>query len=116
MGALRYESDRGANHALHVDDTWLWGERIIGISLRGEAVFTFYEPQSGTMVRVPLPRRSAYVLSGNVRYDWQHGIMAEDIEGERIALTFRELTPEVVVSELGQVALARATQTAEPPC
>jgi len=57
--ALRYDSDRGANHALHVDDTWLWGERIIGVSLGSAAVFTFYEPQSQTAVRVPLPRRSA---------------------------------------------------------
>ena len=34
----QYDSERGANHALHVDDTWLWGERIIGVCLGSESV------------------------------------------------------------------------------
>lgn len=113
--SLLYDPDEGANHALHVDDVWLWGERIVGVSLRGAATFTFYDPVGQIEVRVPLPRRSAYVLSGAVRFKWQHGILDGDIESPRVALTFRELTPEIAATEQGQVALARAQGLATAP-
>merc|ERR1719221_1781711 len=101
--ALEYSAARSANHAFHIDDTWLWGERIIGVSLRSSTVITFYEPCSRTALRVSVPNRSAYVLSSNVRYAWQHGILADDIDDVRIALTFRELEPELAATEVGQL-------------
>ncbi|CAJ1361910.1 unnamed protein product [Effrenium voratum] len=33
--SLWYDTLRGASHALHVDDLWLWGDRILGISPLG---------------------------------------------------------------------------------
>lgn len=66
------------------------------------------------MVRVPLPRRSAYVMTGRARYDWQHGIFAEDIDESRVALTYRELTPELVATDLGREALAMAKLVVTP--
>lgn len=113
--ALRYDSDRGANHALHTDDRWLWGDRIVGVSLRSSSAFTFYEPSSQLCLRVPLPQRSAYVLSGMVRSEWQHGILAEDIQDVRIVLTFRELTTELISTDVGQTILERARGIVEPP-
>lgn len=111
---LSYRRELQSNHDLHVDDTWLWGDRIVGVSLLGAAVFSFFDPTSGTMVRVPLPRRSAYVMTGRARYDWQHGIFAEDIDESRVALTYRELTPELVATDLGREALAMAKLVVTP--
>ena len=36
------------------------------------------------------------------------GILAEDISGPRVAITYRELTPEIATSEAGRMALDRA--------
>jgi len=108
--SLWYDAERGASHALHVDDLWLWGERILGISLQSASIFTFFEPKHEICVRVPLPRRSAYLINGKVRVDWQHGILAEDITGPRVAITYRELTPEITATEIGRMALERARQ------
>ncbi|CAE8667278.1 unnamed protein product, partial [Polarella glacialis] len=113
--SLWYDLDRGASHALHVDDVWLWGERIIGVTLQSPSVFTFYHPGTQVAVRVPLGRRSAYLISGRARFDWQHGILAEDIVGPRIAMTFRELTPELAETDMGQLVLQRAKGCAVPP-
>lgn len=44
-------------------------------------------------VAVPLPRRSLLVVEGAARHAWMHGIRREDIHGERVSATFRELTP-----------------------
>mmetsp|Transcript_2975 Transcript_2975/g.5423 ORF Transcript_2975/g.5423 Transcript_2975/m.5423 type:complete len:326 (+) Transcript_2975:105-1082(+) len=112
---LKYDVTRGANHALHVDDLWLWGERILGVSLLGASVFTFFDPVNNIAIRVPLPRRSAYLISDRVRVDWQHGIFTEDIENDRIALTYRELTPVVAATDLGRVAIARAQNIIASP-
>ena len=57
--SLWYDFERGASHALHVDDLWLWGPRILGVSLQSPSVFTFFDPANAVCVRVPLPRRSA---------------------------------------------------------
>ncbi|CAK8988753.1 DNA N6-methyl adenine demethylase (N6-methyl adenine demethylase 1) [Durusdinium trenchii] len=106
--SLWYDSDRGASHALHVDDLWLWGQRIVGVSLQSPSIFTFFDPVNSVCVRVPLPQRSAYLINGRVRVDWQHGILAEDIWGPRVAMTFRELTEPMAQTELGRQALERA--------
>lgn len=111
--SLLYDSKRGANHALHVDDLWLWGPRILGVSLKSDAFFTFFEPSNEILVRVKLRRRSAYLINGLCRVHWQHGLLAEDILGPRVAITFRELTEEVAASDLGREALQRARMVAE---
>ncbi|KAK8736243.1 hypothetical protein OTU49_004888 [Cherax quadricarinatus] len=45
------------------------------------------------VVRVPMPRRSLLILYGPARYDWEHGILREDIPSRRVCITYRELTP-----------------------
>lgn len=41
---------------------------------------------------------------------WSLGILAEDITGPRVAITYRELTPEITATEIGRMALERARQ------
>lgn len=45
-------------------------------------------------IDIVLPPRSLIVASGAARYDWKHGIKRSNIHSRRVAMTFRELTPE----------------------
>ena len=61
VSVLEYDPARGAAIEPHVDDAWVWGERIAGLSLAADAVMTFSE-RSGRTVRVLLPRRSLMIM------------------------------------------------------
>ena len=41
VNVLEYEEERGSNIAPHMDDFWLWGERIFGLNLLEDTVITF---------------------------------------------------------------------------
>lgn len=155
--SLEYSPERGASIDPHVDDCWIWGERIPTVSLLIDSTLTlrkfsgpetkynlidrksypsvvgvngnvrgdeeirrefekiheetdndqesensqekhastslatgFVEP---SLVRIPMPQRSLLVLYGPPRYDWEHGILREDIPSRRVCITYRELTP-----------------------
>ena len=106
VNILSYSRERGSNIASHFDDFWLWGERILGISLLSDTIMTYSRPDDPSLVlQVPLPRRSCYLMSGTSRTQWQHGIFAEHVAidhherrqggpGERLVVTVRELTEE----------------------
>lgn len=47
----------------------------------------------GGVVRVPLPRRSLLVMTGEPRYQWEHAILRRDINSRRVVIAYRELTP-----------------------
>lgn len=160
--SLDYQVERGASIDPHIDDCWIWGERIPTLSLLIDSTLTLRKfkgprtkynltdtegypaiirengtvkvdeeierefsqlPQKRTeyensqerlqeymgskkdiiptlpknpeksLVRVPMPRRSLLVLYGSARYDWEHGILREDIPSRRVCITYRELTP-----------------------
>lgn len=69
-------------------------------------------PHSGRIeiVRAPLPARSAALLSGPARFDWEHGILAYDIEGRRTSVTLRTLSDDLRESEDGRRVLELARQ------
>lgn len=95
MCNLEYQKDRGAHIDFHFDDFWLWGERLVTLNLLSSSTLTFTcDSQPNAKVRVPMPRRSLIVVSGPARHDWKHGIDPKDIQGRRIASTFRELSAE----------------------
>lgn len=156
--SLEYSPERGASIDPHIDDCWIWGERIPTLSLLIDSTLTLrkfngpatkynladrqtYPSQvdkDGTVmkteeierefselqkqiddvkagesfpskdpslmsqpiqcgdtsvVRIPMPQRSLLVLYGAARYDWEHGILREDIPSRRVCITYRELTP-----------------------
>jgi alkylated DNA repair dioxygenase AlkB len=65
-------------------------EVVAGVSLRGMARMDFrrYPPvPRGVVLHADLAPRSAYLMRGAARWDWQHRIQAT--EGERWSLTFR---------------------------
>ncbi|KAK1882573.1 Alpha-ketoglutarate-dependent dioxygenase alkB like 4 [Dissostichus eleginoides] len=72
---LEYLPQRGSSIDPHLDDSWLWGERLVTVS-------------------VLLPRRSLLVLFGEARHRWKHSIRREDIQDRRVCSTFRELSED----------------------
>ena len=92
---LEYVPERGSAIDPHLDDCWLWGERLVTLNLLSNTVLTFVDDsQPASPVLVRLPRRSLIVVSGPARYNWKHAIQRQHVTSRRVAMTFRELSPE----------------------
>ena len=88
--ALVIRYDPGAGIGWHRDRPQF--DEVIGVSLASPAVLAFRRRRTDgrfDRVRLPLARRSAYILSGEARAAWQHGIAEHD--SLRFSLTFRSL-------------------------
>ncbi|XP_022093253.1 alpha-ketoglutarate-dependent dioxygenase alkB homolog 4-like [Acanthaster planci] len=102
---LDYRPDRGSAIDPHLDDSWLWGERLVTINLLSGTYLDMTPVRHHTprnedariAVRIPLHPRSLLILSGPARYQWNHGIQRGAIADRRIAMTLRELTEEFLV-------------------
>jgi alkylated DNA repair dioxygenase AlkB len=71
-------------------DAPMFGPAVIGISLGAPCVMRFRRRgESRTSFKLPLERRSAYVLGGASRTDWQHTISPQ--KEERYSITFRTI-------------------------
>ena len=88
--------DPGAGIGWHRDRPQF--ENVVGISLGSAAVMRFRQrsPDGFRRAKVHLEPRSAYLLSGEVRHEWEHSIAPSD--RLRFSITFRSL------SEKGKVA------------
>lgn len=117
--SLEYNPVLGASIDPHVDDCWIWGERIVTLSLLADSVLTLtphrikytnqynidFIPNSSYLpvvnsdnyqvdvVRILMPRRSLLVLYGKPRYLWEHCVLREDIQKRRVCIAYREFTP-----------------------
>ena len=91
---LDYRSERGSHIDPHIDDIWIWGERLITINLLTNTILTLIPNEHGSkkMIYIPLPRRWMIVLYGDARYEYKHAIQRQHINARRLAVTFRELT------------------------
>lgn len=95
MCNLDYSSERGSHIDPHIDDQWIWGERLVTVNLLSDSILTFCNTEvPGIFVRVPLPRRGLVLVKDDARHKWKHLVDPRDIHGRRMAMTFRELTPE----------------------
>ncbi|XP_065207469.1 alpha-ketoglutarate-dependent dioxygenase alkB homolog 4 [Planococcus citri] len=110
--SLEYDPHRGASIDPHIDDCWIWGERIVTVNLLSDTVLilTKYKgdksrynlqlaPNIDTdpddiAIRIPMPRKSLVILCGDARYNWEHCILREDIQKRRVCLAYREFTPD----------------------
>lgn len=109
VSALEYTESNLSNFDPHVDDTWLWGDRIAGLNLNAESAMTFVNPE-GDCCDVYFPRRSFFLMSGECRYKWMHGIRPDHVHGRRVSLTFRELSDEILAdSSTAKMVLAAAS-------
>ncbi|CAF1580230.1 unnamed protein product [Adineta ricciae] len=91
---LDYSSERGSHIDPHIDDTWIWGERLITINLLSNTILSLIpnEQNSKKIIYIPVPRRWMIVLYGDARYEYKHAIQGQHIQDRRLAVTFRELT------------------------
>ena len=82
--------DPGAGIGWHRDRDVF--ERVVGVSLATPAVLRFRRRRPGGFDRASLDvaPRSAYLLSGEVRWDWEHRITPSD--QLRFSITFRTLS------------------------
>ena len=92
--ALIARYDSGAGIGWHKDRSVF--DRVVGVSLRSPATLRFRRrtPSGFRRFSLPVEPRSAYLLWGEARYDWEHRIVPG--EALRFSITFRTL------SELGR--------------
>mgnify|MGYP000641452054 CR=1 FL=1 len=78
----------------HIDDTTLFGDTIISVSLNTHVIMNLEEQE------LFLQRRSALILHGYKRYELKHGIKAKKSDiingvkyprSTRVSITFREI-------------------------
>lgn len=88
--ALVIRYDPGAGIGWHRDRPVF--DRVVGLSLGAPATLSFRQRTANGFrrVKLPLPPRGAYSLSGEVRHEWEHGIAAHD--ALRFSITFRSLS------------------------
>ena len=97
---LKYDSERASCIDPHFDDTWLWGERLITVSLLSNTYYTLtpgkdiLELFGECEIFVPIKRLSLIVLSKDARYKWLHSIKKSHVKSMRLAITLRELSNE----------------------
>ncbi|XP_051258265.1 alpha-ketoglutarate-dependent dioxygenase alkB homolog 4 [Dicentrarchus labrax] len=99
---LDYHPQRGSAIDPHLDDSWLWGERLVTVNMLSSTTLTMSLeqglPELGLAeevhVAVRLPRRSLVVLYGEARHRWKHAIRREDVQERRVCSTYRELSAE----------------------
>ena len=98
----------GQGIAPHVDDIRRFGSYVLAVSLGSDITMRFQCSASGETVDVRVPRRSAYIMEGDARYRWTHGIekrKADEVpgagprsaprkvtRGTRVSLTYRVAT------------------------
>lgn len=87
----------GQGISSHIDLPHRYADGIVGVSILGGTVMDFTHPTNGSY-SLYLPPRSVYVLSGEARWEWAHGIQGrvEDVvdgetigRGVRVSATFR---------------------------
>ena len=90
----------GQGIASHIDRARCFGDPIIVISLGSSCIMDFTHDKTGEKIHKLLEPRSLYVLSGESRYDWLHGIrprktdriLGEKVHrGRRVSITFRNV-------------------------
>ena len=96
LGNLLYSANQGAHIEPHVDHSWIWGDRILGVNLISSTIMTFsIELKILNLdflfeLNIPINVNSLYLMSGSSRYNWKHGVKSENIKTDRIVLTLRE--------------------------
>uniref|UniRef100_A0A8C6QBK0 AlkB homolog 4, lysine demethylase n=1 Tax=Nannospalax galili TaxID=1026970 RepID=A0A8C6QBK0_NANGA len=121
---LDYNPERGSAIDPHIDDAWLWGERLVSLNLLSATVVSMSHdapdslllcsapyigpdafagsietpsrsvPCQKVEVAISIPCRSLLVLAGPARHQWTHAIHRRHIKARRICSTFRELSEE----------------------
>ena len=83
----------------HTDSHAPFEEPLVSVSLLSDIVMTFKNPETKEEVSILLPRRSAVLMEGEIRYLWTHAIATRKVDRvendllfrrRRISLTYRK--------------------------
>ena len=109
--AIEYCKTNGDSLAFHSDNRFLSKDLILNVSVSGECEMSYRctalptkkglskkpDYEVGDVRKVLLQAGTLQVMSGESRYNWEHGILNKDIKssvdnptGKRISMTFRE--------------------------
>ena len=130
--SLEYDPERGASIEQHIDDCWVWGERIVTLNLNGDSALTltkylgdgnkynlndvnglvFPNDFPNVCVRIPQPARSLVIIHGAARYNYEHCVLRKDIKERRVCIALREFTQRFLRPDevTGQIVLEAASQ------
>ena len=99
--ALVTEYQAGAGIGWH-RDTAVFGD-VVGISLAAPCVFRLRRKSGDTWERVSLTAepRSAYLLRGPSRTEWEHSI--PDVDALRYSITFRNLRSDAAAARFDRL-------------
>lgn len=127
--SLEYDPKKGASIDPHIDDCWIWGERVVTVNCLSDSVLTLnlykgddtkynlkcvndystdlikefdknLEKYNDIVVRIPMPNRSLIVMYGPARYQWMHCVLREDIKERRVCIAYREFTKPYLMKGL----------------
>jgi len=87
--SLQLKYQPGVRFNAHYDSKHRWEEFIVGVNLKSEAELYFTKKDTQTITK-KIPPRSIYVLSGDSRYKWRHGI--KKVKELRYSITLRKKT------------------------
>ena len=87
--SLQLKYEKGVYFTSHYDSKKRWEEFIVGVNLNSEAEL-YFTKKGNNSISFVIPPRSIYVLSGESRYEWRHGI--KKVKGLRYSITFRKKT------------------------
>lgn len=98
--ANRYRKAKGGYIRFHHDQLTKMGPVVVGVSLGATAHMSFVRtcspdtklPGTDGSIEVKMEAGSMYVMSGISRYALKHGVLDASSRGDRVSLTFREVT------------------------
>jgi alkylated DNA repair dioxygenase AlkB len=89
----------------HIDHAASFQDCIVSVSLGSDVVMDFNSLKADEEKHILLQRRSAIILTGDSRYNWQHGIAAREVDQlngrdirrtKRISITFRKVSQQAI--------------------
>lgn len=89
----------------HTDELLFWEDWVVGVNFNSGCQFNF--TKDNEKVSVYMPANSVYILTGEARYKWKHGIpfvMTDDVYGchvdrkQRISMSFRNIDKKWMIN------------------
>lgn len=105
IGNLFYQKELKSHIEPHIDDAWVWGDRIVGINLLSNIKMSFTHEveliEAGKRltfeIELPIGENEIYMMSRESRQIWKHGVKSENIEKDRIVITCREFVKDISI-------------------
>ncbi len=94
----------GAGIASHCDSHAPFEEPLVSISLLSDIVMNFYDPQTKEQFGLVLPKRSAMIMTGKIRYYYEHQINERRVDRTDKGLLYRKLRLSITLRKLKQTA------------